>query len=525
MMTRQARASVFLIGFFCWLEGAVYSLDQVDLATLQPFKITGQVTNEFEKPIPGAKASLQFAFKEKPISVVSDESGNFEILYPAKKDVNKLPFWELYLWVSAPGYNLKCVRPQMKSGQFLPCQVLLSKEEWIVVVVRDSNGKPCPDAIVEPFYFDVPNGVFYAEQSTGLITILPKELAEPFRVTTDKNGEAELRGLPFRKFNGAHCHTPGMVPQLFRFFDLENLSFELRPTGKISGKVVCDETEIPKPDLTGRKVSVVSKERPRTDTVNRTTPVQCYQQIELDREGRFELEGIVAGDVTVRLDMGDSDLQPIPTKPVSLGSGGEVEIEVEVAKTVSVEGTLLTEDAHEPLASVRIGLKSKYKSEIETWQQTTSDASGKYKFYVHPGEYHISANDMSQSKQADDYTYGRGVQVRIESNMAVCKVRDMLFPRLERETGKLVDADGKAIPNRRVALLPMESNHAIKNGVSDDQGKLDIRYDKQQMEEGRKTRWVIYPNNSKSVDGDVRQFQTLTVKEESPLLLVLLSDE
>ena len=525
MMTRQARASVRLIGFFCWLAGTTFSQEQIDLATLQHFKITGQVTDEFEKPIHGAKASLQFAFKGKPISVETDESGNFEILYPAKKDVNKVPFWELYLWVSAPGYNLKCVRPQMKSGQFLPCQVLLNKEQWIVVVVHDANGKPCPGAIIEPFYFDVPNGVFYSEQSTGLITILPKELAEPFRVTTDKNGEAELRGLPFRKFNGAHCHTPGMVPQLFRFFELENLSFELRPTGKISGRVVCDETDIPKPDWTGRKVSIVSKEKPRTDTINRTTPVQCYQQIELNREGRFELDGIVSGDVTVKLDMGDSDLQPIPTKPVSLGAGEEVEIEVEVAKTVSVEGTLLTEDTREPLASVRIELKSKYKSEIEIWLRTTSDASGKYRFNVHPGEYHISANDMSQSKQADDYTYGTSVQVRIESNMADCKVRDMLFPRLERETGRLVDADGKAMPNRRVALLPMDSNHSIKNGVSDDQGKLDIRYDKQQIEEGQKTRWVIYPNNNKSVDGDVRQFQTLTVKEESPLLLMLLPDE
>ena len=89
-------------------------------------------------------------------------------------------------------------------------------------------------------------------------------------------------------------------------------------------------------------------------------------------------------------------MQPIPTKPVSLGSGEEVEIEVEVAKAVLVEGTLQTEDTLEPLASVRIGLKSRHKSEIEIWLQTTSDASGKYKFYVHPGEYYVSANDIRE---------------------------------------------------------------------------------------------------------------------------------
>jgi hypothetical protein len=39
--------------------------------------------------------------------------------------------------------------------------------------------------------------------------------------------------------------------------------------------------------------------------------------------------------------------------------------------------------------------------------------------------------------------------------------------------------------------------------------------------------WLAGPSSRKikSVDGDVRQFQTLTVKEESPRLLMLLENQ
>ena len=109
--------------------------------------------------------------------------------------------------------------------------------------------------------------------------------------------------------------------------------------------------------------------------------------------------------------------------------------------------------------------------------------------------------------------------------MDSCKIPDILFPPFQRETGKLVDANGKALTNRRVALIPVDSNHPIKNGVSDDQGKLDIRFDKQRVNLLQNNRWVICPKNSKSVEGDIRQFPTLIVQEESPLVLMLQSEE
>ncbi len=176
----------------------------------------------------------------------------------------------------SPSQLLRHVLP-LESKEFLPSKVLLNKEDWIFVVVNDSKGKPCAEAIVEPVYFDVPNGVFYSDQSTGLTSIPPKDVAEAFRVTTDKNGEAEFRGIPIRQFEGAYCNTPGMVPQLFRFKGNGRLSFDLRPTGNVRGKVVCDDTDIPSPDWTKRKLLVVSHEWPLDPfKEGNSTPVECH---------------------------------------------------------------------------------------------------------------------------------------------------------------------------------------------------------------------------------------------------------
>ena len=110
--------------------------------------------------------------------------------------------------------------------------------------------------------------------------------------------------------------------------------------------------------------------------------------------------------------------------------------------------------------------------------------------------------------------------------MNTCQIPDILFPPVQRETGKLVDFGGKALTDRRIALLQGESNHPIKYGTSDDQGNLDIRFDVRRNNIlQQKTRWVLFPKNSKSIDGDIRQYPTLSVEEDSPLVLKLLSDE
>jgi hypothetical protein len=529
MILFPTQRSVILIGFLCLLEGTVLSQEQADTSTPQHYKITGQVTDELEKPIPNAKTWLQVDFNEKSIFAMTDESGNFEIICPSNIKNKTIHFWDLYLWVQASDYNLKCVRPQMASKEFLPSKVVLNRDDYIVLVVLDENGKPCPDATVEPYYFDVPNGVYYSDQSTGLISILPKDIAEGLRVTTDKNGEAEFQGIPIRQFNGAYCFTTGMVPQLFRFTGKGKLSFQLRPTGKVRGKVVCDEHVLPVPDWTTKKVFISSQEKPNADQNIRlnqpdqefSTPVQCHQFIELDREGCFELDGVLSGMLTASINLGNTEMQPIPNQPVRLNTNDVLNLEIKVAKAVPVEGTLLTEDTREPLASVRVSI---YRS-VEHSLDTTSDANGKFKCFLHPGDYIVQPIDMSPAKQAKDYSYAQSANIRVTSNMDTCKIPDLLFPRLERETGKLVDADGKPLAKRRVALIPVNSNHSIKYGYSDDQGKLEIRYTKGEVNLGQKTKWVIYPKNNKSVEGDVRQYPTLIVKEESPLVLVLSSED
>ena len=216
----QLRILVLLIAFVCWTGGTILSQDQTDDKYAKNFKITGQVIDELNKPVQGATASLQLEGRDKNISALTNDTGNFEITWSAIGESNP----STYLWVYAEGFNLKCVRPQMETEQqFLPCEVVLNDEEWINVKVLDSNGGPCRDAIIEPHHFDVPNGVYYSEQSTGLISIVPKDVAETFRVTTNSAGEAELRGIPIRKTRKHSLQYAGNHPSAISIQGKEKL--------------------------------------------------------------------------------------------------------------------------------------------------------------------------------------------------------------------------------------------------------------------------------------------------------------
>jgi hypothetical protein len=81
------------------------------------------------------------------------------------------------------------------------------------VQVFSPDGSPCANAIVEPYYFDIPNGVYYSERSTGLTGIVPPSVVNDFRVTTDEKGKAWLRGLPINKMEGVTVRQQDTQPQ------------------------------------------------------------------------------------------------------------------------------------------------------------------------------------------------------------------------------------------------------------------------------------------------------------------------
>lgn len=480
------------------------------------FRISGRVVDEEGKSIEGAVATLQCRSRSEPIQVVTDRNGDFEIHCPHEPPVGR---GDPFLWVQAINYNLKCVRPQKDDNEYLPCEVVLRMPlESLRIRVLDEDGNECPHVTLKPYHYDVPNGVFYSERSTGLFGIVPDVVAKSFSFTTDAEGWAELKGLPRNKLSSLSCSTEKILPQILTF-NGDGQTVRLRSTGSLIGRAVCNVKDAPSIDWTECQVFVTTKwlvmKQSKENPFAQGFEARCFQKVQLDAEGGFTLDGVMAGQLSLQLNLnGSSGLVPMAIPLKSLIADKSLEVEMEIVKGLRVEGTIVTED-DEPVPFTKLvfqGIDASFHHTVST------DINGKYESFLPPGEFQVQAFDMSESKLQDDYGYPKSLKVVVLSETDSDVIPAMTCPRIFRENGQLQDASGKPLANRRVALLATDTNHAMKFGTSDAAGVLRLTRGPELP--GMKLEWVLYPVNHKSIEGDARDYPRLRVQSESPLVLV-----
>ncbi len=491
-----------------------------DVPVLQ---ITGRAIDQSGRPVPNAVASLESVFTKRAfLSTNCDEAGRFQIDLPLETQ-DAIEYLDKYLWISAPNFNLKCVRPQIEAGKLLPCEVILKESDRIGIRVLEAGGKPCSRATIEPHHYDVPNGIYYSDKPTGLIRIVPNDVAETLRTTTDANGDAELHRLPLNKLKSVLCGTDEIIPQEFGLSEKRPNIIRLRPTGKLVGRVVCNEAGAEKPDWKNYTLSVRSSAKKVTavldDPFRGIEEVSCFKKIALDDDGTFELDGLLSGDLTIRLTTDEhSNLRPKPISTKELASGATLSIEIELAKAIRVQGRILTEDTRQPVVFTRVSISN---SGFNASESVLTDESGNYEAFRHPGPYSVQVFDMRRSKLTD-YHYPKMTDIVVTANSTT--LPEMLCPPrspLEPGVGILLDSHGSPLANRMVALISQESHRPLKTGSSDGNGNLDIRSHMQDQQTSRQNQfWVLYPVNYKSIEGDVRDYPILKIQSGSPLTLV-----
>ncbi|MFN7730874.1 MAG: carboxypeptidase-like regulatory domain-containing protein [Pirellula sp.] len=333
-----------------------------------------------------------------------------------------------------------------------------------------------------------------------------------FRVTTDEKGKAWLRGLPINKMEGVTVRQQDTQPQLFRTHHHELETVTLQPTGRVVGNIFVANPKAARPELMGKRVSLMSSGK---------QDVTCHTWTTVDARGEFAVNGMMAGNISASLAMGDSPYQPYPFTPKRLAVGEELDMEIVVAEAVLVRGRLVTEDTDEPVEKTRIAAFQLGDIGHHQSKDATSDQEGYFRLYLHPGSYQVQAYDMVQSKHAIDYSYPPSIQFSLKEGVEEFDAPDIRFPPVRVEIGKLIDGQGKPIANRRVALLIGDSNHPIKSGNSDENGALKIRTWSSDLQiSDQATRWVLYPKEKSAKVGDVRDYPSLRLESDSPLILV-----
>lgn len=475
-----------------------------------PSGIRGTVVDSFGNAIPDTFVLLTFDPGSPGLAGVSDRNGKFEILLDPLEVPRSRGTKSFYLWVHAKSYNIKCVRPSMSPIGPNNCVIVLLDEDSIAVSVLDSDGKLSSDAMVSAESVYVPNGIYDSDATTGLVSSLPKQLADRLNVATDKEGNAKLLGVP-RVFLSTFRVTKGLnTPQVFKYGNGNGLQLKLQATGTIQGKV----TGIDLHAIVGKSVKVesIGPDDSRSRTICSIEP-----------SGQFSADGIPVGVVEIHPTSDPtSALQPSAVPRVHLQANAVAKVTLEYSPGVKFSGRLIAEDTGEPVTKTVVSISSGHFGTRLRYvhHRVFTDENGFYSAYVPKGQVVVQPIDHSRWPKCQLYDYGDGGTF-LNVGINDFRVPDIRFSRLLEQVGEIVDSKANPLANRTVATRSNTNGRLLKLGESDEKGNFVVRFSKRTTVSNNEIEhWIVYDENQKVGSIDPRKLPLLKVIQASPLVLM-----
>jgi len=265
----------------------------------------------------------------------------------------------------------------------------------------------------------------------------------PVRVEADRRGRYVVRGLPpgeLRVTAEARAHAPREQAGWLGAQAAETLDIALPPAAEVKGRVV---------DAGGRGVAgaqIVAHQPPLDGSGARVVHGRA------DVNGRFELDGLAAGPVTLGAD--DSrGRSAVATAEVRENGGPSVTLTLTPA--ASATGMVRYSDGH-PAAGVRVE-SSRIDAGDGPWAsaQAVTDADGRYLLApLPPGAHRVTATRRGPTVF---FATTPAASRQQEVSLAASERRDgvdFVLPRAGRRLrGTVVDADGAPVAGARVGAF------------------------------------------------------------------------
>ena len=292
--------------------------------------------------------------------------------------------------------------------------------------------------------------------STGVIALPPEFQMEAG--ATDDKGVVTVPHVDSAKVGGITVNADEFGEQSIAHYSFGGAQppgwpqrIVLKPTGRVIGQLTSSVAEA---------------------IAQRELTLSCYQQdlqygiihgstakIVTDREGKFEAPKMIAGTVnfTVKFDPGHPT-RPAPTaNPPQLKANETLQLKIELKPAVRVEGRVLDAAAKTPIRDVQV--RAFFGMGFES---TTSDAEGKFAFWMAPGEtaFHPDIpEDYLPALAPSDYFDA----VKRQQTVTIFKVPEgkrfdappILLHRAATLRGVIVDDGGKPLPGTGVSGISM----------------------------------------------------------------------
>jgi len=304
---------------------------------------------------------------------------------------------------------------------------------------------------------------------------VPPQLRQSLLQTTDENGEVTFTTIDRMEFTELECESPshGVQRTFTNANSIGNVldkDLMLFPTGAVVGTIKAT-SDAQQGFRTGRKLLFKSQVQnsglryPKGKSIT----MHGYAEVTVDQQGRFEIPVMMNGRITLydRLEKDAPTRISFPSR-VIVKPGQTTHVEGQVISTVRVFGVLKKRDSGERVANAAISIRHGKQSGLSRGlsAHTRTDENGQFEARVFPGMVgyspltvvpgHVPVYQWEQPQVAApriSLPYGQRATVPVD-------VAEFELPPLELVPsvtlkGKLIDADGKPVPNTGVYAYPV----------------------------------------------------------------------
>lgn len=388
-------------------------------------KITlGKCVDPAGNPVAGAMilTAAQTSFSERFKKVLADESGTFRMTFP----VSKKAFFGGHLWAWSEGYRLKCV--QNMNRKIHRIELIPDQGESIQMTVLAPDGSPLPNVIVQPYGYEMPNGVYESEKVTGLSGYLPDAISTGLSVETNADGVARIHGCSPTLLRSIRVVSKKYGEQIF---SSRLVNVQLKKPGSL--KVVLENYD--KAPEFARNLSV--------NTMGDN--VKSIGNASFDKNGICEFEHLVPGSLDLYLndDYESKVRYKLPPRNQQIQAGETIELRLPLVETTIVEGRILA--GNEGVANARISVRSSNGRQV-----IVSNEDGSFAARVFAGEVRLQVFVLPGTIQ-QNYKYPPSKKIQADLNAE--NVVQFSLPQQEKVEGKIVDRDGVPLTRGFVAVI------------------------------------------------------------------------
>lgn len=496
------------------------SFAKKDPEPMKRFTASGRVVDTEGNPVQGVQIFYQGMDSKRPelIPKPTDSDGRFRLVREsAGHSFDRMQTW---FYLEGHGVQVAALRYRIDTRMNVSdLTIPLPKDNEIRYQVFRADGRPCADAIVRPYSYYMPNGVFISDRSTGLSGRMPPKLLKLLERRTDKQGFATLGGIQRPMMPTVAVFSEEFGEQHFskQYSSADPIPLTLCETGAIEGRVLMERPE----RVAGTKVVVITKgenDWVKTARGGYDQRGDGFASVNLNEEGQFRIPA-VAAHKEVRVTFHWSrDVDVVPMKPASwkIVADKTTRWEVQVKPTVTLTGKILLGDNRAPVAGARIAFF--HDENLARGLSTRTDAEGRYTIKTMPGKTQPEVFALGSLRLLEDYDYPLMPSLEVRESESVVKLEPYLLTRKTTLSGKLLDARGDAVPHVRIGVQRFEE--FLGSAMTDREGRFSMKPREWNRPWNRRITWQVM--HGKLTRGKPESTTQIVVVDDNPEAMELL---